>query len=207
MPLGAILAIGDQWNDIEMLAEVGHGAAMPTAPAEVKAVARYIAPPLAEEGVARMIEALVLASPRRPAAASERLAVRRRRRARRSGRRRGRPEAVVRRDRPHRAPTMRRSGGGDRGPAVGGGIVALPTDTVYGIAVALETPGGIERLFQVKQRPPDKGIVLLLDRRGAGGDDRDRDPGAATALADACWPGGLTLVVPRRARRRAARRR
>ena len=45
VPLGATLAIGDQWNDLEMLAEVGHGAAMPTAPAEVKAVARYIAPP------------------------------------------------------------------------------------------------------------------------------------------------------------------
>ena len=60
-PAGAVLAIGDQWNDIEMLAEVGHGTAMPTAPAEVRAAARYIAPPLAEEGVARMIEALVLA--------------------------------------------------------------------------------------------------------------------------------------------------
>ena len=60
IPLGAVLAIGDQWNDIEMLAEVGHGAAMPTAPAEVLAAARYIAPPLADEGVARMIEALVL---------------------------------------------------------------------------------------------------------------------------------------------------
>ena len=45
----------------------------------------------------------------------------------------------------------------------GGGVVALPTDTVYGIAVALDTPGGIERLFQVKRRPVDKGIVLLLD--------------------------------------------
>ena len=63
IPLGAVLAIGDQWNDIEMLAEVGHGAAMPTAPVEVRAAARYVAPPLAEEGVARMIEALVLAPP------------------------------------------------------------------------------------------------------------------------------------------------
>jgi len=36
IPLGAVLAIGDQWNDIEMLAEVGHGTAMPTAPAEVQ---------------------------------------------------------------------------------------------------------------------------------------------------------------------------
>ena len=44
----------------------------------------------------------------------------------------------------------------------GGAIVAMPTDTVYGIGVALSTPGGIERLFHVKQRPPEKGIVLLL---------------------------------------------
>ena len=74
IPLGAVLAIGDQWNDIEMLAEVGHGTAMPTAPVEVQAVARYIAPPLAEEGVARMIEALVLVSPSRARSASLRLA-------------------------------------------------------------------------------------------------------------------------------------
>ena len=72
--LGATLAIGDQWNDLEMLAEVGHGAAMPTAPVEVQAVARYIAPPLAEEGVARMIEALVLARPAAAKAASIRMA-------------------------------------------------------------------------------------------------------------------------------------
>jgi len=44
-----------------------------------------------------------------------------------------------------------------------GGVVALPTDTVYGIGVALDTPGGIERLFRAKRRPPDKGIMLLLD--------------------------------------------
>ena len=74
VPLGAVLAIGDQWNDIEMLAEVGHGTAMPTAPVEVLAVARYIAPPLTEEGVARMIESIVLASPAVAGRASVRLA-------------------------------------------------------------------------------------------------------------------------------------
>jgi len=72
--LGATLAIGDQWNDLEMLAEVGHGAAMATAPAGVKAVARYVAPAVADEGVATMIEALVLASPREARDASERMA-------------------------------------------------------------------------------------------------------------------------------------
>jgi len=73
VPLGATLAIGDQWNDFTMLAEVGHGAAMPTAPAEVRAVARYDAPAVADEGVARMIEALVLAAPDEARLASERL--------------------------------------------------------------------------------------------------------------------------------------
>ena len=74
VPLGAVLAVGDQWNDREMLDEVGHGAAMPSAPAEVRAVARYDAPPLADEGVATMIEQLVLASPPDALAASRRLA-------------------------------------------------------------------------------------------------------------------------------------
>lgn len=74
VPLGATLAIGDQWNDLEMLGEVGHGAAMPTAPDGVQAVARYIAPPLADEGAAQLIEALVLAGPRDAAATARRLA-------------------------------------------------------------------------------------------------------------------------------------
>lgn len=78
-----------------------------------------------------------------------------------------------------------------------GGVVALPTDTVYGIAVALDTPGGIERLFHVKRRPPDKGIMLLLDDAAQAATIGFMGP-AAAALADACWPGGLTLVVPQR---------
>jgi L-threonylcarbamoyladenylate synthase len=79
-----------------------------------------------------------------------------------------------------------------------GGIVAVPTDTVYGIAVALETPGGIEALFAAKRRPPDKGIMLLL-ADAAQAPEIAEWPATASALADAFWPGGLTLVVPQRA--------
>ena len=74
IPLGATLAIGDQWNDLEMLAEVGHGTAMPTAPAEVRVAARYVAPRLEDDGAARMIEDLVLASPNQVRANATRLA-------------------------------------------------------------------------------------------------------------------------------------
>lgn len=79
----------------------------------------------------------------------------------------------------------------------GGGLVALPTDTVYGICVALETDGGVERLFQVKRRPPDKGIMLLLESVDQAPRIGVMTP-AAAALAEACWPGGLTVVVPQR---------
>jgi Cof subfamily protein (haloacid dehalogenase superfamily) len=54
------LAIGDQLNDVEMLAEVGTGVAMAGSPEGVRAMARIVAPPLAEEGAAQVLEELVL---------------------------------------------------------------------------------------------------------------------------------------------------
>jgi L-threonylcarbamoyladenylate synthase len=79
----------------------------------------------------------------------------------------------------------------------GGGVVALPTDTVYGICAALSTPGGVERLFEIKRRPPDKGIMLLLESTKQAPAIGSMTP-AADALAAAFWPGGLTVVVPQR---------
>lgn len=63
IPLEQTLAIGDQRNDVEMLRAVGHGVAMAGAPAEVLAAARYLAPPVGEEGAAQILEALVLPGP------------------------------------------------------------------------------------------------------------------------------------------------
>jgi Cof subfamily protein (haloacid dehalogenase superfamily) len=74
VPLANVLAIGDQFNDLEMIAAAGHGAAMPHAPLPVRAAARYIARPLVEEGVAELIERLVLAGPEVAARSSRRLA-------------------------------------------------------------------------------------------------------------------------------------
>ena len=74
VPMANVLAVGDQFNDLEMIAAAGHGAAMPHAPEPVRAAAGYIAPPLAEEGAAQLIEQLVLANPASAARASVRLA-------------------------------------------------------------------------------------------------------------------------------------
>jgi len=78
-----------------------------------------------------------------------------------------------------------------------GGLVGLPTDTVYGIAVALAASNGLERLFAAKGRPPDKAIVLLVSDIGQAERTGQFGP-ASRALAAAAWPGALTLVVGRR---------
>ena len=78
-----------------------------------------------------------------------------------------------------------------------GGLVGIPTDTVYGLAVALDAPDALERLFAAKGRPPDKAIVLLVSDIGQAERTGVFGP-ASRALAAAAWPGALTLVVPRR---------
>jgi Cof subfamily protein (haloacid dehalogenase superfamily) len=70
VPLEQVLAIGDQVNDLEMIAAVGHGTAMPQAPAEVIAAARYIAPPITEEGAGEMIARLALGTAQEARAAA-----------------------------------------------------------------------------------------------------------------------------------------
>lgn len=74
VPAANVMAIGDQFNDLEMIAGAGHGTAMPHAPAAVRAAARYVAPPLEEEGAASIIEQLVLADARTAARNAARLA-------------------------------------------------------------------------------------------------------------------------------------
>jgi Cof subfamily protein (haloacid dehalogenase superfamily) len=73
VPMANVLAVGDQFNDLEMIAAAGHGAAMPHAPEPVRATARYIAQPLADEGAAQLIEQLALADPASAARAAARL--------------------------------------------------------------------------------------------------------------------------------------
>jgi L-threonylcarbamoyladenylate synthase len=78
-----------------------------------------------------------------------------------------------------------------------GGLVAMPTDTVYGVGVALYAKDGLNRLFAAKDRPLDRAIVLLV----ADAEQAARVGVLSTAartLAERFWPGGLTLVLPQR---------
>lgn len=92
------------------------------------------------------------------------------------------------------------AGAADRAAAVlaEGGVVAFPTDTVYGVAAALDRPTALERLYAIKGRPSGKPLPVLLGERADLG--RVARPVAAPveALLDRFWPGALTLVTPGR---------
>jgi L-threonylcarbamoyladenylate synthase len=82
-----------------------------------------------------------------------------------------------------------------------GGLVAFPTETVYGLGADASNPDALRRLYAVKGRPRAHPVIVHL----AAGRPPDLAPWTPTftptarTLADACWPGPLTLVV-RRAR-------
>ena len=77
-----------------------------------------------------------------------------------------------------------------------GHVAAIPTDTVYGLAAALDRPHAIARLYGLKSRPREKAIpVLLADAAELEKIAADVPPGAR-ALIERFWPGALTIVVP-----------
>ncbi len=79
-----------------------------------------------------------------------------------------------------------------------GEIIAFPTDTVYGLGTNAFYSPGIIKLFEAKGRDANKAIAVLIgdiDQVPLLSDTMTRN---ATILAKAFWPGGLTIVVPKR---------
>jgi L-threonylcarbamoyladenylate synthase len=80
-----------------------------------------------------------------------------------------------------------------------GGLVSFPTDTVYGVGAHAFQPDAVERIYVAKIRPRDKAIPILLARA----DDlvlvAEGITETAWLLAERFWPGGLTLVLPKKA--------
>ena len=76
-----------------------------------------------------------------------------------------------------------------------GGVVLLPTDTVYGLAAL--TPDAEEDLFVLKGRPADRSIAVLVADRQAAESLAADIPAPLAALMDRHWPGPLTVVLPR----------
>jgi L-threonylcarbamoyladenylate synthase len=78
-----------------------------------------------------------------------------------------------------------------------GGLVAFPTDTVYGVGALAFDALAVESIYTAKDRPVEKAIPILL----GGPEDLDKVtadiPPIAAKLAARFWPGALTLVVPK----------
>lgn len=75
--------------------------------------------------------------------------------------------------------------------------IVAPTDTVYGLMCRFDRPRAIDKLYEIKGRPPEKAIPVLIGER-THLEPLTLEPIApfAQALADRFWPGPLTIVVP-----------
>jgi L-threonylcarbamoyladenylate synthase len=81
----------------------------------------------------------------------------------------------------------------------GGGLVALPTETVYGLGADASNEHAVRRIFAVKGRPADHPLIVHVAGAADLGSWASTVPPAAALLAEACWPGPLTMLVPRAA--------
>ena len=78
-----------------------------------------------------------------------------------------------------------------------GGLVAFPTETVYGLGADACNPDAIARIYSVKGRPSDHPLIVHIASMDGFGDWADDVPGYAISLARDFWPGPMSLVVKR----------
>ncbi|MFW5798847.1 MAG: L-threonylcarbamoyladenylate synthase [Planctomycetota bacterium] len=79
-----------------------------------------------------------------------------------------------------------------------GGLVAFPTETVYGIACNRDDEAAVERLIEVKDRPPEKQFSVHIGSLEQVGQHVKTVPLVARRLMDRCWPGPLTIIIEAR---------
>ena len=77
-----------------------------------------------------------------------------------------------------------------------GGIVLYPTDTVYGLGCSGLRVDAVTRLFELKQRPPDRGVLLLIPELAWVERCAHSVPESFFPLAEALWPGPVTFLLP-----------
>ncbi|MEA2718050.1 MAG: L-threonylcarbamoyladenylate synthase, partial [Actinomycetota bacterium] len=77
--------------------------------------------------------------------------------------------------------------------------IALPTDTVYGLAADPFRPGAADRIFDAKRRPRHVNLPVLVADTDQALALATAVPDAASTLMERFWPGALTVVLPARA--------
>jgi len=79
-----------------------------------------------------------------------------------------------------------------------GGLLGLPTETVYGLAADADNDAAVAQIFVAKGRPPDHPLIVHVASSEAVAHYAIDVPDFATQLMAAFWPGPLTLILPRR---------
>src|SRR5262250_2926671 len=78
-----------------------------------------------------------------------------------------------------------------------GELVAFPTETVYGLGANAQNPAAVRKIFEVKGRPANHPVIVHLDSPRYLHRWVREVPELANRLAEAFWPGALTMVMPR----------
>jgi len=79
-----------------------------------------------------------------------------------------------------------------------GGLVAFPTETVYGLGARADDDDAVAKIFAAKGRPADHPLIVHVGDVAGARAFASEWPASAQKLADAFWPGPLTVIVPRR---------
>ena len=79
-----------------------------------------------------------------------------------------------------------------------GDVVALPTETVYGLAADALNPDAVIKIFEAKERPHFDPLIVHLPNRDALGEVAIVESGIARQLMEKFWPGPLTIIFPKR---------
>ena len=79
-----------------------------------------------------------------------------------------------------------------------GGIVAFPTETVYGLGADATNPGAVSRIFEAKQRPRLDPLIVHIAEKTQINEVVKSIPPRAVLLIERFWPGPLTLILPKK---------
>jgi L-threonylcarbamoyladenylate synthase len=79
-----------------------------------------------------------------------------------------------------------------------GGVVAFPTETVYGLGADVRNPAAVSKIFSLKGRPGDNPLIVHLSDKSQAADFVTAVPPEAEKLMEECWPGPLTIILKKK---------
>lgn len=80
------------------------------------------------------------------------------------------------------------------------GVVAFPTETVYGLGASAWDAVAVKKIFEIKGRPPDNPLIVHISSKEQATDFASNIPPSAQLLMDTFWPGPLSIILPKKSK-------